>query len=199
VQNALSESNVIALPGVGSYWLAARGSDARAVRRLVAISTDGGDPGEPHFMVGHRTQARALASEWSEATNQLIVRCWPGPLTVILPARDDVSDAGTVRVSMPMSRALRRMCEEGGPWRVTPLAQATADSVEAEFDQSQIALIVNGGSGQGPGPTVVDCTRSPALVCREGALPTMFIEAALMMAGRRRWSFRGRSDASGFL
>ena len=58
----------------------------------------------------------------------------------------------------------------------------------------RIALVVDGGICRGPGPTVVDCTVSPPVVRRVGALPESYVDAAMMMGHRRRKWFGRRPN-----
>jgi len=179
---------LIAVPGTGSYQLAARSACGDAVRRLEALS--GSEATTPaHYVVGHRDQAAALVGpryegQWSDDARRLAARCWPGPLSLLLAGSEDREP---VLVSMASTRALRRLCRESGPWRVAPLAEVTADAVADHYSVFDVALVADAGPCRGPGATVVDCTGSEPWVSREGALPASFIEAALFMGTRRRW------------
>jgi hypothetical protein len=54
---------------------------------------------------------------------------------------------------------------------------------------SGLALVLDGGRCEGPGPTVVDCRVSPPVVRRVGELPEAYVDAVLLMAARRRRRF----------
>jgi L-threonylcarbamoyladenylate synthase len=192
IRRALADEQVIALPGVGGYCLAAWADRERAVQRLEERSGRG-DESRPHYVVGHRDQAQAVTSAWPEEARRLADRCWPGPLTLILagPGQEPV------RVSMASSRPLRRLCQGSGPWRIATLGDTSAATVADHFSEADVTLVVDGGVCDGPGATLVDCTRGTVQVIREGALPANFIEAALIMgAPRRRW-FAKRTGISG--
>ncbi len=94
---------------------------------------------------------------------------------------------GSILVTMATTRALRRLCQETGPWCIAPTSHTTAEAVGDHFTASAVALVVEGGACTGPGATVMDCTMSPPRLRREGALPATFIEAALLMGARRPW------------
>jgi tRNA A37 threonylcarbamoyladenosine synthetase subunit TsaC/SUA5/YrdC len=187
VRQALFDGQVIAVPGHGGYELAATATRDHAEQRLAALSPTAAEEEPDHFVVGHRDQAGALSSEWSEEARRLAERCWPGPLT-LLACRAGGRD--TILVSMATTRDLRRICRETGPWCIVPTGQASAEAVRDHFTEMDVALVFDGGSSAGPGATVMDCTVSPPRLHREGALPANFIEAALLMAARRRWRFR---------
>ena len=195
---ALADGRVIAVPGDGGYLLAARhgadGSDA-GLRAL------GREPTQPvHVVVGRRDQAVALASVWTNETAYLTDRMWPGPLTVVVPARAGGGDGdGVVHLTMPASRPLRLLCRDGEPLTVCALRRPdgapTVDPAEVALRllDSDVALIVDGGICRGQDPTVVDCTASPPAVRHVGALPESYVDAALMMGNRRRKWFARRS------
>jgi tRNA A37 threonylcarbamoyladenosine synthetase subunit TsaC/SUA5/YrdC len=72
----------------------------------------------------------------------------------------------------------------------------TPDDVGARYSDDDVALVLDGGTCHGPGPTVVDCTASPPTVRYAGALPESFVDAALMMSRRRRRWFVPRRDVN---
>ena len=104
--------------------------------------------------------------------------------------------AWAIVVGMPEGRALRRLCREQGPWRTVPLRFTEAMEVAQAFGVDDVALVIDGGSREGPTPTVVDATVTPIRVLREGALPASFIEGTMLMSTRRRlFSRTKRPDA----
>jgi tRNA A37 threonylcarbamoyladenosine synthetase subunit TsaC/SUA5/YrdC len=205
IASALDDGAVIAVPGVGGYYLAVRTASADGEDRLSTIATD---PEGPHYAVGQRDDVRELTSRWTEEVDRLLERCWPGPVEVFLPRGsmrsqgtesgpyDDEAEAGpwAVTVGMPDGRALRKLCREHGPWRTVPLRLTDADEVAHAFEAEDVACVVDGGSREGEPPTLVDATVTPVRVLREGALPAQFIDATMEMAGRRRWFARSKSS-----
>jgi tRNA A37 threonylcarbamoyladenosine synthetase subunit TsaC/SUA5/YrdC len=204
IAKALDHGAVIALPGVGGYYLAVRTASPDGEDRLSTIATD---PEGPHYAVGQREDVRELTSRWSDEVDRLLERCWPGPVEVFLPRAtlpsqgteagpyDDEAEVGAwaVTVGMPDGRALRKLCREHGPWRTVPLRLTDADEVAHAFEAEDVACVVDGGSREGEPPTLVDATVTPVRVLREGALPAHFIDATMEMAGRRRWFTRSKS------
>ena len=158
---ALAGGGVIAVPAVGGYCLAVH-VGAAGEERLAALAAD---PEGPHYVVGHVDAVRGLTSGWSDEVNQLLQRCWPGPVEVFLPrARDadpdahpgqpydqvaDDSGGWAVTVGMPEGRALRKLCREHGPWRTVPLNFTDAVQVAHAFTASDVALVVDGGVARG--------------------------------------------------
>jgi L-threonylcarbamoyladenylate synthase len=191
---AMEAGGVIVLPGEGGYCLAAALSRPEVLSRLGTARPDA-DGGVPSYvMVGLRSQAIDLASRWSKETGLLTDRMWPGSLMVIVPGEGDGPFSGpVVRITMPPDRALRHLCRQAGPLAVRPLQDPDGGPVvdpDEVGDRDDVALILDHGVCRGPGSTVVDCTVSPPAVRRVGALPESYVDAALMMAARRRRFFK---------
>jgi L-threonylcarbamoyladenylate synthase len=118
----------VALPSETVYGLAADATNARAVAAIYAAK------GRPSFnpLIVH-VASRALAekiAEFSAEAKRLADAFWPGPLTLVLPRRDDgpVCDlvaAGlpTVAIRMPDHPAMRAVIEASG----RPLAAPSAN------------------------------------------------------------------------
>jgi L-threonylcarbamoyladenylate synthase len=188
--DALNDGHVVAVPGVGGYQLAAR-HGAPGVTALLALAAVGGDDAVPFVAIGRIAQAGDVTSDWSEVIRRVAIRFWPGPLVLIVGEAD-----GSVRITMPPGRALRVLCRRKGP-----LVMAAAHGVDGRpltdpervrstFDATEVAFVVDGGLREGPGPSVLDCRVTPPVVFEVGALPQTYIEAALIVGGRRRWMSR---------
>ena len=182
---ALADGQVIAVAGDGGYLLAARHGHDGSAALLRALGPNPTDSGPFDTVVGRRDQAIALASAWTRETGILTDRMWPGPLTVMVPARPGAGDGDSVlRITMPAARALRALCRDGEPLLVCALRRpggapiVDPAEVGTRFTSSDLALIVDGGICRGPGPTVVDCTASPPAVRHVGALPEHYVDAA---------------------
>jgi tRNA A37 threonylcarbamoyladenosine synthetase subunit TsaC/SUA5/YrdC len=182
---ALAAGAAIAVPGDGGYLLAASHEFADAAARLRALGSVTTERDPFTVAVGRREQAVALASVWTKETAILTDRMWPGPLTVMVPALAGDGDP-VVHITMPATRALRALCRESEPLTVRALRRPDGTPV---IDPAEAEV-------RGSGPTVVDCTLSPPLVCHVGALPESYVDAALMMGNRRRRLFGRRSNPS---
>jgi L-threonylcarbamoyladenylate synthase len=204
VVSVLGSGRIIAVPGDGAYQLAASPPHRNALAVLWARTTPSRSL-PPGIVVGRRAQALELAPAWSKETSILTDRMWPGPLTVIVPAGEDIlawpgTKEPVLSICMPTSRPLRAVCRATGPLVVMMLRGADGhlvtdpEDVEALFSDEDVACVLDEGPCRGPAPTVVDCTESPPLVRHVGALPESFVDAALMMGNRRRKWFSKRDD-----
>jgi tRNA A37 threonylcarbamoyladenosine synthetase subunit TsaC/SUA5/YrdC len=190
--DALNDGHVIAVPGVGGYQLAARrGAPGVTILLALAAAAAGGHDVVPFVAIGRIAQAGDVTADWSEVIRRVAIRFWPGPLVLIVGDTD-----GSVRITMPPGRSLRVLCRRKGP--LVMVAAHGADGrpltdperVRSAFDATEVALVVDGGTCEGPGPSVLDCRVAPPVVFEVGALPRTYIEAALIVGGRRRWRSR---------
>jgi tRNA A37 threonylcarbamoyladenosine synthetase subunit TsaC/SUA5/YrdC len=184
VRSALHEERVIALPGVGGYQLVAR-HGGPGVPSLVALAA-GASGGVPYFAVGRMAQAGQLTEFWSDEVRRVAIRFWPGPVLII------VGDNAPVRLTMPALRPVRHLCRSIGPLVMAAACDSSgqplrdAEGLRARFSGTEVALVVDGGTLEGLGPSLLDCRVSPPAIRQEGALPSTYIEAALMVGGRRK-------------
>jgi tRNA A37 threonylcarbamoyladenosine synthetase subunit TsaC/SUA5/YrdC len=193
MRTALADGRVIVWPGADGYGLAAR-LDRPAARdafdQLVPTAC-GGHP--PVTVVATIAQAMVLSEPWNRQAEQLVDRLWPGPVELIVQARD----ATPVRFGMPKDKTLRALCHDCGPLLMCCLRGQGGESIFTSAEAlrhlagTDVALLVEGGTRHGPPPTVVDCTVSPPVVTAVGAVPAAFVEASLLMAARRRIRWLG--------
>ena len=186
------EGGVIAVPTESFYALACDPTSADAVARVCAIK--GRPAGKPILvLVAGRAQVGDLVSQVSPAAAMLMERCWPGPLTLVLPARSELPEmltagTGTIGVRWSAHRDLQMILDATGaltgtsanrsgeePCRLADeIARTCADSVD---------LIVDAGPTAGGLPsTVLDVTGRPRLL-REGAVSTRQLRELLARIG----------------
>jgi L-threonylcarbamoyladenylate synthase len=102
---ALAAGRLVVFPTESVYGLGADARSAAAVERLVTVR--GRDPGKPVLvLVEDLAMAGHVVSEVPDAARMLAAHFWPGPLTLVLPARDGLPHAltagtGTIGVRIP--------------------------------------------------------------------------------------------------
>ena len=100
-------------------------------------------------------------------------RRWPGPLTLVVQARD----GGTIAVRLPDSLFLQSvLAAVGRPLYSTSVNRAGGppldriEEIRAQFEDA-VDLIVDAGTlSQGAPSTIVDVTRRPYRILRQGSL-----------------------------
>lgn len=189
----LRQGLLVAYPTETFYGLGALPNDTAAIDRVFNAK------GRPEKMalpliVGDQESVNLCAREFPEGARRLAAAFWPGPLTLVLPAADDLPPrllGGGFSVGLrisphPVASGLARAV--GGPIIATSanLSGQTAPSTAAEVDEflgDHVALILDGGPSPGSAAsTVLDLTSDPPRVIRSGAVPLAELERVL---GRR--------------
>lgn len=156
--DALREGRLVAVPTETVYGLAAHALDETAVAAIFAAK--GRPKNDPLIVhVDSRADVERVADTDGPAGNaldRLAERFWPGPLTVVLPRRERVSDLvtaslPTVAVRVPAHPVLRTLLKECALPLAAPSANpfgyispTTAAHVEASLGE-RIELILDGG------------------------------------------------------
>src|SRR5215831_9350473 len=114
---ALQAEHVFVLPTDTVYGLAALPRSARAVDDL-SVLKDRPSSMPIAMLVASREQALTLAGAVPDAAERLMEAFWPGPLTLVLPARDG-DGPETVGVRCPGHEFVRDLAQRVGPLAVT--------------------------------------------------------------------------------
>ena len=186
----IRRGETVAFPTETVYGLGADATNKAAVAKIFAAK------GRPAFdpLIVHVASVGRLhraANGIPEVAWQLIDTFWPGPLTLVLPKKDEIPDivtAGlpTVAVRMPRNEIALALIEEAG----VPIAAPSANSfgrpsptcANHVMDDlgGKIALILDGGPTQiGVESTVLDLTSSPPAILRPGGVSREYLEGIL--------------------
>jgi L-threonylcarbamoyladenylate synthase len=159
---ALRRGEVVAFPTESSYGLAVDALDPRALARLFALKDRDPQKPPPILVADERMAARLLACV-PERAERWMARFWPGPLTLVLPARAGLPESivsphgvGIRRSPHPIADALT--AEFGGPLTASSANRSgspparTAAEVRVAFPSVHI---VDGGPAPGALPSTV--------------------------------------------
>ena len=182
-EECLRSGGVLVLPTETVYGVAALAADPEAVRELFVLK---GRPADRRVavLVADLDQARLLAVVDDRATT-LAATCWPGPLTMVLPAVPGTEEA-TVGVRCPDHALVQAIAAAVGPIATTsanrsgdptPVAAAAA-AASLDVAPGNDLLVLDGGSCGGVPSTVVDLTVDPAIVLRAGPVVIADLESA---------------------
>jgi L-threonylcarbamoyladenylate synthase len=175
----LAAGGVIAFPTDTVYGLACDLHNAEAVRRVYEIK---GRPAAMPLiaMLAEAGQWPEVAREASPAALGFMGRWWPGPLTIILPARADLpaevlGGGDTVGVRMPdhpvalaLLRAVGRALATTSANLSGQAAALTAAEAEASLG-AWVDLVLDAGPAPGGlASTVLDCAVDPPAILRAG-------------------------------
>ncbi len=189
----LRAGRLIAYPTETFYGLAADPRNPEAVERVFEAK------GRPERMalpliLPDEASVLTCVREFPEAAHRLAAAFWPGALTLVLPASDDLpplllggGHTVGVRIS-PHAVAAGLARAAGGPIVATSAnlsgqpAPTTAAEVVAALGEA-VEMILDGGPTRGGvASTVLDLTSEPPRLVRSGAVPIFAMEKIL---GRR--------------
>ena len=184
----LQEGQLVAIPTETVYGLGANGLDPEAVAKI--FITKGRPQDNPLILhIADVDQLETLCHHIPESAYTLADAFWPGPLTMVLPARDLVpkcTTAGlpTVAVRCPDCEITRKIIRAAGVPVAAPSANisgkpstTTADHVYHDHS-GKIPLIVDGGACRvGVESTIIDLTENPPRLLRPGGItPEQLVE-----------------------
>ena len=177
----LTAGNLVALPTETVYGLGANGLDPEAVAKIFAAK--GRPQDNPLILhVADPQDMEQICHHIPQSAYDLAEAYWPGPLTMVLPAKEIVpkcTTAGlpTVAVRCPDSQITRAIIRKAGVPVAAPSANisgkpstTTAEHVYHDHN-GKIPLIVDGGPCRvGVESTIVDLTETPPRLLRPGGI-----------------------------
>lgn len=187
---ALRRGEVIAFPTETLYGLGGDALNAAAVEKVFQLK--GRDPTNPiPVLIADRSMLSRLVLNVSPLAERLIAHFWPGPLTIVLPARRDiarplVSAAGNIGVrisSQPIANELVQAL--GHPLTATsanPSGRPAArnDREARDYFSGQIDIFVDGGTlTSKTGSTVVEISGDLIKIIRQGDIARSKFEEVL--------------------
>lgn len=205
--DAIRRGGLVGLPTETVYGLAGDALSVRAVERIFAVK----NRPSTHPLILHLADASWLA-DWAdtvcEAAAVLARECWPGPLTLLLPAaahvpRSPLGGRTTAAFRVPahdvarsVIRSVSRPVAAPSANRFGRVSPTTAAHVCVDLG-SDVDLVLDGGpSVLGIESTIVDLSGRSLQVLRHGALPVEDLEALLGVPIERA---SGSSRAPGML
>lgn len=184
--NALTEGGLVIYPTETYYGLGAAVSRPDAVHRLGSLK--GRAAGKPMpIIVADEASARSLWREVPAAAEIFMRRFWPGPLTLVLPARSglpfELAPSGEVGIRVSSHPVAHALATIAGPVVATS-ANLSGSSESTVVPQIEAALrqavqrIVDAGPTPGGLPsTVLGFKGDEPVILREGAIQKALIDA----------------------
>lgn len=186
----IKSGKLVAVPTETVYGLAGNGLDVEAVERIYEVK---GRPSvKPLSLMVPGPQAMDVYCEdVPQAARALAEKFWPGPLTIIMKAKSHIppivlAGGDTVGLRCPehkMTLELLRLAQL--PFAAPSANPSGSESPKTaekvyEYFNGQIEGIIDGGPcGLGLESTIIDMSRTPYKILRQGALPGEEIEKAL--------------------
>jgi len=186
----IREGKLVAFPTETVYGLGANALDSKAVKRIFEAK---GRPADNPLIVhiADFNQVHELAREVPPEVELLAKHFWPGPLTVVLPKRENVpkittGGLDTVAIRMPAHEIALGLIRASKRPIAAPSANISgkpsptlAEHVIDDF-YGRIECIIDGGETKiGVESTVLDLTTKPPTLLRPGGLPIEEIERVI--------------------
>ena len=182
---------LVAVPTETVYGLAGNGLDEKAVAEIYEVK------GRPEvkplsLMVHDAASMERYCENVPPLAYTLAKKFWPGPLTIVMKAKPCVPEivrAGgeTVGLRCPDHPLTLELLEKSGVPFAAPSANPSgepspknADSVLKYFDGKIDAVLDGGECGIGCESTLIDLSRTPYRILRQGALPADEIADAIV-------------------
>lgn len=183
----LRHGGLVAFPTETVYGLGADATCDEAVRKIFQVK---GRPATNPVIVHADSiaMARLCVREWTDTAQLLAERYWPGPLTLVLPRSECLSElvsAGqpTVGVRVPAKRfacqlikAVGRPIAAPSANRSSRLSPTTAEHVLKDFEGALELVIDAGPTEVGIESTVLDLTMRQPHILRPGHITAGDIE-----------------------
>lgn len=210
----LNISEVVAMPTETVYGLAARIDSEEAIKKIFAIKE------RPFFdplivHVASVDQAKACVQSWNEMAEMLAKNFWPGPLTLVVPKSEIISDLITsglpsVGLRMPRHPLALELIQKTGMPLAAPSANkfgrtspTKAQHVRDEF-QNQVYVVDGEASEIGIESTVLAVKKISNVyelsVLRKGAVLQSQLEKVLQNSGLAyRWVTADNKESPGHM
>ena len=179
--NIIKNGGLVAIPTETVYGLGANGLDENAVLKI--FEAKGRPQDNPLILhIAGPEQIETFAHHIPQAAYDLAEKFWPGPLTMILPAREFIpkrttGGLDTVGLRCPDCHITREIIRLSGVPVAAPSANisgkpstTTAEHVRHDHD-GKIDMIVDGGACRvGVESTIVDLTEERPRLLRPGGI-----------------------------
>ena len=186
----IKKGGLVAVPTETVYGLAGNGLDEEAVKQIYEVK--GRPQVKPLSLMVHGAEAmEQYCEDVPEGARLLAERFWPGPLTIVLKAKDNIppivlAGGDTVGLRCPDHPMTLALLEKAGVPFAAPSANPSGEEspknarqVRDYFD-GRIEGIINGGEcGIGRESTIISMAQKPYQILRQGALSEKNIASAL--------------------
>ncbi len=176
----IRKGGLVIFPTETVYGIAADFSNPQAMGRLRAVKKRAAD--KPFAIL---VSQRGLISNYTSMADPLLYKFidayWPGPLTVVVPAKEE---GKTIGVRMPDHPIALRLVQESQCTIAAPSANVggknpptTCDEALKDLD-GLVEVAIDGGTSKiGSSSSVVDLTNQKPIVLREGVITESDVEA----------------------
>ena len=186
---ALRAGGVVVFPTESVYGIGVDACSTAAVDHLVRVR--GRDDGKPLLvLVRDLAMAALMVTALPPAAARLAARFWPGPLTLVLPARADLPAAvtagtGTIGVRVSSDPLAAQLVDTFGSPLTAPSANppgapsATSVAAARDYFGASVDAYLDGGTRNGGASTVAVVEGNTVRVLRPGPITADALNRAL--------------------
>lgn len=192
LRSVYQQHGVFIAPTESVYGLSCSAVDPLAVEKVYRIKRR--DYRKPMIVLARDLEMVSEHCAFSDDVRDWVRDYWPGALTLILPERrgalasDVLAGGSTVAIRVSSHRVIQKCIEINGAPIVSTSANFSGEEplsregdIRAQFGHSTLApdLFISAGDLPSALPsTIVDCTRTPWRIVRNGSLIPVFPHAA---------------------
>ena len=175
----LKRGGLVAFPTDTVYGVGGDAFNSQAIERIYIAKERSREKAIP-ILLGDGADLGKVSPPPNQLVQRLVDKFWPGPLTLVLPARStlppQLSPYPTVGVRVPAHGMVRALLRASGPLAATSAnisGEKNPRTAQEVLEQlgGRIELILDGGRTPGGGAsTVVDCTSAKLKILREGPI-----------------------------
>lgn len=207
----IKSGGLVAFPTETIYGLGASAFDINAIKKIFKAK---GRPGDNPLIVhiADKKEIYNIAKNVPRITEKLIEEFWPGPLSIVLDKKENISDevtAGlkTVAIRMPRNNIALELIKSSGPIAApsanisTRPSGTSVEHVIKDFDGKIDCIISSADSEIGLESTVVSLVTHPPLILRPGKITLEQLKKLLpnieIHDSARGEKFNGKPDSPG--
>jgi L-threonylcarbamoyladenylate synthase len=178
----LNQGGIIIFPTDTAFGIGCRIDNEEAIQKLFEIRKRPTTQATPILVNGLEMVREYVAEIARDVIENLINPFWPGALTIVLKAKLDKvpflvrGGSETVGVRMPNNEIIQDIVNKVGVPILGPSANFNGEATPFEFKDLDLRLIslvdyvVQGECSVRKASTVVDCTKTPWKILRQGAI-----------------------------
>ena len=188
--DAVKSGGVIAFPTDTFYALGVDAMNESAIRKAFEIKRRPATTPMP-VLISEISQAERFTPNFDAASHALAERFWPGALTIVVDAKEDVPEVlmggfGTVGLRMPDHDVARQLMTEAGCGVTGTSANISGEPpskdwriVDEAIGTELNAIVVGGCGDESAASTVVRVVDGAVQILREGPISSDDINAVL--------------------
>lgn len=176
----LNQGGIVIFPTDTAFGVGCRIDNIKACERLFNLRKRPKTQAVP-ILVSSITQAQLYLASFSNIVRRLIMQYWPGPLTVVYQCKKNTTpqlirgNGDTLGVRMPNHQIILKLISAVGVPILGPSANFHKEPTPYRFEDLDpeftklVDLVIPGECPLGNVSTVIDCTKKPFKIIRQGA------------------------------